>query len=226
MKKLFTLLLWMVSMQLVAQNYPITANISFSSNPDPSMANWGTGTSALTISASTPSTSIGKIDSRVMESKISVIIKKNGVKFCGTSSNSSAPSAGFNATTKVWSGKNAVSLIGQECVLPPGEYEICVQFFGYSLAVPAAPLSEEKCKSFIIPAKEQLVYQSPQLINPSNGTVFSQEDNKKPITFRWTPVVPKPQEPVTYRLKVWQLMQGQNGSQAMATNQPVITKGY
>jgi hypothetical protein len=45
-----------------------------------------------------------------------------------------------------------------------------------------------------------------------------------PVTFRWTPVVPKPQEPVTYRLKVWQLMQGQNSTEAMRTNQPIVTK--
>jgi hypothetical protein len=49
-------------------------------------------------------------------------------------------------------------------------------------------------------------------------------DAVQPVTFRWTPIVPKPQEPVTYRLKVWQLMQGQNGSTAMKTNQPIVTK--
>lgn len=37
------------------------------------------------------------------------------------------------------------------------------------------------------------------------------------VTFRWTPLVPKPKDPVTYRLKVWQLMQGQNGTQSMKT---------
>jgi hypothetical protein len=49
-------------------------------------------------------------------------------------------------------------------------------------------------------------------------------DGAQDVTFRWTPVVPKPQEPVTYRMKVWQLMQGQSGSQAMKSNQPIITK--
>lgn len=49
-------------------------------------------------------------------------------------------------------------------------------------------------------------------------------DAVQSVTFRWTPVVPKPQEPVTYRLKVWQLMQGQNGTTAMKTNQPIVTK--
>jgi hypothetical protein len=46
----------------------------------------------------------------------------------------------------------------------------------------------------------------------------------QPVTFRWTPVVPKPAEPVSYRLKVWQLMQGQSSSQAMKTNPPIVTK--
>ncbi len=49
-------------------------------------------------------------------------------------------------------------------------------------------------------------------------------DSAQPVTFRWTPVVPKPQEPVTYRLKIWQLMQGQSGTQAMKSNQPIVTK--
>ena len=44
------------------------------------------------------------------------------------------------------------------------------------------------------------------------------------LTFRWTPIDATPTEPVTYRLKVWQLMQGQNGTAAMRSNQPIITK--
>ncbi len=49
-------------------------------------------------------------------------------------------------------------------------------------------------------------------------------DAEQSVTFRWAVPTPKPQGLVTYRLKVWQLMQGQNGSQAMKTNQPVVTK--
>ena len=49
-------------------------------------------------------------------------------------------------------------------------------------------------------------------------------DAAQSVTFRWTPVVPKPKEPVTYRLKVWQLMQGQNGTVAMKVNEPIVTK--
>ena len=49
-------------------------------------------------------------------------------------------------------------------------------------------------------------------------------DAKEPVTFRWTTLVPKPKEPVTYRLRVWQLMQGQNGTQAKQANQPIFEK--
>ena len=60
-------------------------------------------------------------------------------------------------------------------------------------------------------------------VEPVNGKLFSADEVQNPIVFRWTPVLPKPQS-VTYRLKVWQLMQGQNGTQAMRTNQPIVTK--
>ena len=63
-----------------------------------------------------------------------------------------------------------------------------------------------------------------QNVAPANEKSFSADEAAQPITFRWTPIVPKPGQSVTYRLKVWQLMQGQNATQAMRTNQPIVTK--
>lgn len=223
MRKILGLLLLLASMQLAAQTYPITSiNISLPANPDANTANWGSGTSLFTITANAKAVN-GRVDGYVTESKILVTIKKGGAKVCGSFTANSAPVSNFNTLTKVWSGSNAVSLLGQGCVLPAGEYELTVQFFGAG-AAGLAPLSEEKTKPFSIRAKEQLSYQPPQAISPANGMVLSEADTKKPITFRWTTVVPKPQEPVTYRLRIWQLMQGQTGTQAMRTNQPTITK--
>ena len=71
--------------------------------------------------------------------------------------------------------------------------------------------------------KEEKI-QGPDNLFPEDKKTFTIDEAKKPITFRWTPVTPKPQESVTYRLKVWQLMQGQTGSQAMRTNNPIVTK--
>jgi hypothetical protein len=65
---------------------------------------------------------------------------------------------------------------------------------------------------------------APTNVAPISGKSFSADEALQPITFRWTPVVPKPQQAVTYRLKVWQLMQGQSSTEAMRTNQPIVTK--
>lgn len=64
----------------------------------------------------------------------------------------------------------------------------------------------------------------PSNLLPEDKKQIKPVEAKQAITFRWTPLVPKPQEQVTYRLRVWQLMQGQNGSQAMRTNKPIVTK--
>ncbi len=223
MKNLIRLLFLFVSLQLQAQSYPVTSiTISLPPNPDANTNNWSAGASMLTINASTRLVN-GKIDGRVQESKILLTIKKGGAKVCGSYTSASAPGSNFNAATKVWSGSNAVSLLGQGCTLPPGEYELTVQFFGSGTAG-LVPLSEEKSKPFSIKANEQLSYQPPQNISPFTDALISEADIKKPITFRWTPIVPKPKEPVTYRLRVWQLRQGQNGFQAMKSDQPIITK--
>lgn len=66
-------------------------------------------------------------------------------------------------------------------------------------------------------------WSSIKLESPKN---LEEVDLAKEITFRWTPLVPKPQEPVTYRLKVWQLMQGQSSSQAMRSNKPIVEKDF
>ena len=223
MKNYITLLLLVITFQVVAQTYPITGiNISLPANPDANTANWGTGTSMFTIT-STSKAENGRVAPHVTESKILVTIKKGGTKVCGNNTMNTAPEANFNTLTKVWSGINAIALLGQDCVLTPGDYELCVQFFGYG-PVGMDPMSEEKCKPFSIREKEQQTFQPPQVIAPTDGSVMSEADAKKPITFRWIPVIPRPQDPVTYCLTVWQLMQGQTGVQAMKVNQPLITK--
>ena len=62
------------------------------------------------------------------------------------------------------------------------------------------------------------------LLSPADENLFTGSEGSKPVVFRWTAIVPKPKEAVTYCLKVWQLMQGQNSTEAMRNNQPIITK--
>ena len=73
-------------------------------------------------------------------------------------------------------------------------------------------------------AQTQQNYSPPQNISPTNERQFKEEEIKVPITFKWTPILPKPKGGITYRLKVWQLMQGQNGAAAMRSNEPVLIK--
>jgi hypothetical protein len=222
MKKILVIAALLLSIQLLAQPFPVTGvTITAPANPDANTANWKSGAGMLTISATGRMVN-GVIDGRVKESRILVVIKKNGAVSCGSFNSSSAPASNFSTVSKVWSGNNAVSLLGQECVLPPGDYELCVQFFGEGAA--PTPMSEEKCKAFSIKAKDDQKYQPPQPLLPANNASFTLDDVKKPVPFKWAPVVPRPAEPVTYRLKVWQLMEGQNSTQAMKVNQPVITK--
>lgn len=50
-------------------------------------------------------------------------------------------------------------------------------------------------------------------------------DRDESIRFTWTRVEPTyGEEPPMYRIRVWQLMQGQTGAQAMKSNQPIQTK--
>jgi hypothetical protein len=56
------------------------------------------------------------------------------------------------------------------------------------------------------------------------GVVISAEDGMKAINFRWQPVSPKPKDPITYHLKVWQLMVGQNEADAIRMNRKLALK--
>lgn len=217
MRKLYFLVLFSVCLKLQAQ-YPVTSiNITLPSNPDSKIANWGSGVNIFSINAMSKVVN-GRIDPKVEGARILVIIKKSGGKICGSFTNSSAPAANFTSINKIWNGVNAVNLIGQDCTLTSGEYEVCVRFFGGSAN---EPLSEEKCKPFTIRSAEVITYQSPQLLLPANKSTIAYNGGGMPLSFRWTPLVPRPQETTTYRLQVWQLLQGQTAQQAVQVNQPI-----
>jgi len=226
MKKILAILLMAIAVQMFAQDEQIISIISnikitLPSSPDPNTANWGSGTSPFMIQATGKSFN-GKLDGSVLESKILVTIKKSGTKVCGSYTSYTAPASKFSSITTTWSGQSAVSLLGQDCILKPGEYELCVQFFSGSN--PPRELSAEKCKAFTIRGEEQITYQPPQAISPADGSVISAADAKKPVTFRWTPVVPKPRGEVVYKVRMIEIRQGQSASVAMKSAVPIFEK--
>ena len=152
--------------------------------------------------------------------KLVVQIKQGNGKICGNSLEVS-PLLDFS-TVKTFTTAELSGYIANCTTLKPGNYSICAQFFNLD----RYPISKEVCKEFIVEDAVQVQqnYNPPQNINPVNDKVFKPAEMKGVVMFKWAPVVPKPKEPVTYRLKIWQLMQGQNGTQAIKSNTPVIEK--
>jgi hypothetical protein len=156
----------------------------------------------------------------VVGSKLVVQIKKGGTRICGNDQQSSVFLDAFQ--TRNFNANELTGYLAQCPKISPGSYTLCVQFFGED----RKEKSPEVCRPFMVEDEVQVQesYSPPQNINPGNGKIFKPEELKGPVTFRWTPIVPRPKESVMYKLKVWQLMQGQNSTQAMRTNQPIVTK--
>jgi hypothetical protein len=150
--------------------------------------------------------------------KLVLQIRGNGAIYCGTNVTTAKDVESFEVRS--FSTAELLSYLGQCRELKEGTYSICAQFFN----IDRIAISNEVCKEFTVTAPKQEDYAPPTLITPEDGKKFTEAELSRPLNFRWTPLVPKPQQPVTYRLKVWQLMQGQNANQAMRTNQPIVTK--
>jgi hypothetical protein len=156
----------------------------------------------------------------VVGSKLVLQIKKGSARICGNDQQTAVFLDAFQ--TRNFTANELTGYFAQCQKLTAGSYTLCAQFFGED----RKEKSIEVCRPFNVEDDVQVQesYTAPQNINPGNGKTFKPEELKGPVTFRWTPIVPKPKEPVTYRLKVWQLMQGQNAMNAMRSNAPIVEK--
>ncbi len=57
---------------------------------------------------------------------------------------------------------------------------------------------------------------------PANNAIIALDEAKQSVNFKWSVGPTSPM--VTYRLRVWQLMQGQNGTAAMRDNTPIVDR--
>lgn len=57
---------------------------------------------------------------------------------------------------------------------------------------------------------------------PANNAIIALDEAKQTVNFRWSVGPTSPM--VTYRLRVWQLMQGQNSTSAMRDNTPIVDR--
>ncbi len=144
-------------------------------------------------------------------------IKAGGAVVCGNTPANARPVDPFDVRT--FNTADITGFLTNCHELKEGTYTICVQFFN----IDKVAISQEVCKDFKV-EEAAVEYSPPTLITPDNGKKLTAQELQNVVVFRWTPLVPKPKEPVTYRIKVWQLMQGQNATTAMRTNQPIVTK--
>ncbi len=81
----------------------------------------------------------------------------------------------------------------------------------------SAQLSNEQVKIFTVVAA-----QLPVLIAPANEAILNEASAQTAIVFRWTPLVPRPREPATYTVLVFEILDGQTAMQALRSNQPIL----
>ena len=151
------------------------------------------------------------------EPRLVVQIRSGGAVLCGNNVATGKQVDPFDVRT--FNTGDLIGILSNCRELKAGTYTICAQFFN----IDKVAISREVCKEFKVEAAN-VEYAPPTLITPEDGKKFSVSELMQPLQFRWTPLVPKPKEPVTYRLRVWQLMQGQNGAAAIRSNTPVADR--
>jgi hypothetical protein len=118
--------------------------------------------------------------------------------------------------------ENAINFLGEvkqstirTGILPEGSYEICIQTLG---ALTRQNNSNSDCKQFFLTK-----YELPRLVLPEDNTVLIAGFEKQ-TNFSWVPVIPLPAMPVTYKLRVVPVLQGQTAHQAFELNIPLFER--
>lgn len=119
------------------------------------------------------------------------------------------------ADVMIFSGKYKTSL-DKTGKLPADNYQLCVQLVNPTDFTPA---SEQRCRVFNLAALQLSIP-----VMPANDILLPVEQAQTAITFRWTPVSPRPVFPVTYRIMVFEVLDHQQPVQALRSNQPLLVK--
>lgn len=220
MKKIFflTLLAGLMSSIMFAQ----TIQLIMSPNPSPYFSDWQNKTeTARLIVNNTSQTSIDcKIKTQLFNGDDELVAETDFAKMpehtlmAGISQFNAEDIYPLEAVKTYGNSFNSMSSTGR---IPDGNYRICTDLVD---PVKGTSLSTQspQCKMFRI-----IAYQAPVLIVPREDQIIPQKETKG-IVFRWTPVAPSPNYIVTYRLQVWEVLEGQTNVDALRNNWPIIEK--
>lgn len=118
--------------------------------------------------------------------------------------------------------ENAVSFFGdlkqttmRSGILPEGSYELCITLINSQTL---QPISTSVCRSFFL-AK----YILPTLLQPEDNKRIA-SGTEKTTLFVWSPIIPNLPTPVSYRLRVVEVLAGQSAQQAFTVNIPLFER--
>lgn len=197
----------------------ITTNLIVSSSPPASLASWSSqkqtivymvnGNAAMqgeykikTEIQLSDGTVIGKTD--LTRSRIYVLQPGNTIYYADDV---------LPLEHMIFTGKYRTEL-NQSGKLPSQTYQICVTLVN---STEFLPLTTTKCKVFTIAAPIL-----PKLLKPYKDQVLDAVEAQSVITFRWTPRTPVTPSITTYKVLVFEVLQGQTPLQALRSNMPVL----
>lgn len=202
----------------VITNAQLTTNLILNPRPPARLSEWALNKATLTL--------IVFNQQSPKRAKIKVTIKSSDGTEVSTTNLNLAPtqtfldgqtvldvSTVFPLQIQQFAG-NFQSSLNKTGKLPSDSYQFCVDVVAEGTF---APLATQKCVSFFV-ASAQL----PICMMPADKQVLDYAKASTAITFRWTPLVPRPSTAVIYRLQVFEVLENQQPMQALRSNQPIL----
>ncbi len=100
--------------------------------------------------------------------------------------------------------------------LPADSYQFCVELVAETTFT---PLTTQRCGSFFVAG-----LQLPICMMPANNQELDIAKASTAIIFRWTPIVPRPNALVIYKIQVFEVLENQQPLQALRSNQPILER--
>lgn len=216
---------WMLFLIVVfCSKLSIAQNIQLLMSPKPSpyLADWQTRTETVKLIITNPSPD-------PIEVKIKTELFDGSKNLLATTLSEKMQILSISSGTAIYSAEevfpisaieykgSAATKIMRTGRIPEDNYQLCVALTDPKTGKTIGT-SSTVCSYFSIVA-----YQAPILISPSNKISIPELETKG-ILFRWTPIIPKPQEPVIYKLLIWEVLEGQNDMLAIRINKPIVEK--
>lgn len=220
MKKITIIIIALFTIQFV-QAQLVNINLVMNPRPIANIGDWAGRRDVLTLIATPPP------QGGARNVKINTIIKTaDGTSVAVTDMQRAPVKALVQGGTTIFYAADVVNMqamvftgsyqdkLNRTGKLPAGNYQIIVRLDSTDLPIER---SNTQTKIFFLSAT-----QLPVLILPANEAVLPTVVAQTAITFRWTALVPRPTEPVHYRVQVFEVLTSQTPMQALRSNQPLL----